>query len=255
MLVDFGLDFLSRAGYFLPNQMGRKRQPVLIQQQLAFARRGGRRPGAGRKPKGERAGVSHKTRGALAARFPVHVTVRLDRGLPRLRDKRTYRVLRDAFAAGCDRFGFRLAQYSVQTNHLHMICEGRDKNALARGMQGLLIRLARALNRLWGRRGRVFADRYHGRILRTPREVRNALCYVLNNARRHAVRLGNALLDPFGTGFWFDGWKETGGRVPQGLTGREEEAPLARARTWLLAMGWRKRGLLGMLEIPAAGAS
>ncbi len=81
-------------------------------QRFAFARRGGRRPGAGRKPKGERPGVSHKTREALAARFPVHVTVRLERGLPGLRDKQTYRALKRAFAAGSDRFGFRLTQYS-----------------------------------------------------------------------------------------------------------------------------------------------
>ena len=58
------------------------------------------------------------------------------------------------------------------------------------GMQGLAIRIARGLNRLWGRKGKVFADRYHDRVLRTPREVRNALAYVLNNARRHAVRCG-----------------------------------------------------------------
>ncbi len=239
----------------MPNKMSRKRRPTPIQQEFAFARCRRRRPGAGRKPKGERAGVSHKTREVLAARFPVHVSVRLERGLPGLRDKQTYRELKRAFAAGCDRFGFRLAQYSVQTNHVHMICEGRDKAALARGMQGLLIRVAKALNRLWARHGRVFADRYHGRILRTPREVRNALCYVLNNARRHAARLGKALLDPFSSGFWFDGWREAGGQMPQGLTDRKEVAPLARARSWLLRVGWRRRGLLGMLEVPAAGAT
>jgi len=189
--------------------------------------------------------VSHRAREKLAAQFPVHVTVRLAKGLPKLRNKRTSRVLKGAFLAGCDRFGFRLAQYSVQTNHLHLICEAKDRAALAKGMQGLSIRVAKALNRLWGRRGRVFADRYHGHILRTPREVRNALCYVLNNARRHAVRLGKALLDPFGTGFWFGGWKETRGRLPAGV---EEEPPLARARTWLLTVGWRRRGLIGMRE-------
>ncbi len=231
----------------------RKRRSIGFQQEFAFARR--RRPGGGRKPKGERAGVSHATREELASRFPVHVTVRLERGLPGLRGKQAYRTLKRAFAAGCDRFGFRMAQYSVQTNHLHMICEATEKNALARGMQGLLIRVAKALNRLWARHGRVFADRYHGRILRTPREVRNALCYVLNNARRHAVRLGKALLDPFGSGFWFDGWKETRGQVPRGLAERGEDAPLARARSWLLTVGWRRRGLLGMCEVPAAGAS
>ncbi|MBI4882173.1 MAG: transposase [Planctomycetes bacterium] len=234
--------------------MNRKRRLIPTQHEFAFARRVHRRPGAGRKPKGERAGVSHKTREALAGRFPVHVTVRLEQGLPRLRDEKTYRALRGAFAAGCDRFGFRLAHYSVQTNHVQMICEGKDKDALARGMQGLLIRLAKALNRLWERHGRVFADRYHARILRTPREVRSALCYVLNNARRHAARLGKALLDPFASGFWFGGWKETAGRQPRGLSERGAAPPLARARTWLLELGWRKRGLISIREVPAAGA-
>ncbi len=100
----------------------------------------------------------------------------------------------------------------------------------------------------------MFADRYHARILRTPREVRSALCYVLNNARRHAARLGKALLDPFASGFWFGGWKETAGRLPRGLSGGDGDPPLPRARTWLLGLGWRKRGLIGMREVPAAGA-
>lgn len=80
-------------------------------------------------------------------------------------------MLRTAFAAGSERFGFRLRQYSVQSDHRHLVVEGKDRRALSRGMQGLLIRIAKGLNRLWGRRGTVFADRYHDRILRTPREV------------------------------------------------------------------------------------
>ncbi len=55
---------------------------------------------------------------------------------PRLRDGKTYRLLKQALLAGCDRFGFRLAHYSVQANHVHLICEGKDKDALARGMGG-----------------------------------------------------------------------------------------------------------------------
>ena len=54
-------------------------------------------------------------------------------------------------------------------------------------MQGLGIRLAKAINRRLGRKGRVWEDRYHGRPLRTPREVRHGLAYVLLNARKHGV--------------------------------------------------------------------
>ncbi len=112
VILDSHLDFLHRRCYFLLNQMGRRPSSIRVQQQFAFARRGGRRPGAGRKPKGDRAGVSHRTREALAARFPVHVTVRLERGLPGSREKQTYRAVKRVFAAGSDRFGFRLTQYS-----------------------------------------------------------------------------------------------------------------------------------------------
>jgi REP element-mobilizing transposase RayT len=208
---------------------------------------GGQRKGAGRKPKGVSAGVSHRRRAALASRFPVHVTTKLQRGLPPLRSKRAYAVLRAAFAAGCNRAGFRLAHYSVQCNHLHMIVEATNATCLSRGMQGLLIRVARTLNRLWGRSGRVFADRYHDHILRTPREVRHALAYVLNNARRHGIRLKLAI-DSFASGCWFDGWREKPSF--KGLSSIVR--PVAEARTWLLSVGWRKHRLISLEEVPAA---
>ena len=73
-------------------------------------------------------------------------------------------------------------------------------------MQGLLIRIAKGLNRLWKRKGRVFGDRFHG-ALKTPREVRNALAYVLNNARKHRISVPEDEPDAFSSGRWFDGWK------------------------------------------------
>ena len=221
--------------------MAKRRQLV-----MGFMRRGGARPGAGRKPKGEKAGVSHRERAALAARHPVHVTLRLGKGLPRLRNKRAYAVLQESFRKGSERFGFRLCHYSVMGNHMHLIVEAKDRRALSRGMQGLVIRMARGLNRLWERTGKVFSDRYHDRILRTPTEVRNALNYVLNNARRHSLALKWAI-DLFASGPWFDGWRgpEKLVEVPLGV-----DRPTAEAHTWLLVKGWRKRGLLLPTEVP-----
>jgi REP element-mobilizing transposase RayT len=205
---------------------------------------GGRRHGAGRKPKGARAGVSHKTRPALAARFPAHVTLRVRAGLPSLRNPREFGVVRRAFRAGCVKLGYRLVHFSVLGNHAHLLVEAGDKLRLARGMQGLAIRTAKRLNQLWCRKGSVFADRYHARILRTPREVRRALAYVLNNARRHGIRLPADAPDPCSSGAWFDGWRERIAAL----------APDARAttaaRTWLLSLGWRRHGLLGLAETP-----
>ena len=222
------------------------------QGELPFKSWGGPRPGSGRKPKGDRAGVSHLTRSKLSGREPVHVTVRLMKGLPLLRDLEVDRTLRDAFVKGCDRFGFRMTHYSIQNDHLHLIAEMEDRTALSRGMQGLLIRIAKALNKLWGRKGRVFADRYHDHVLESPREVRNAIAYVLHNWRNNGRKHGRRprTLDRFSSGPWFEGWKE---RVTvRGLDGVLR--PIAEAVTWLLRIGWRRHGLIGVTERPGTSS-
>ncbi len=189
--------------------------------------------------------VPHDLREPFQARFPVHVTVRRAAGLPHLRRKEEYRVLRAAFAVGAERAGFRLIEYVVMGDHLHVIVEGGDRRALVRGVSGLLIRCARALNRLWGRKGKVFVDRYHDHVLRTAKEVRAALCYVLQNARRHGERIET--IDRFSSGPWFEGWRETMEIVGAG------PQFLARAKTWLLMAGWLRWGRIGVGEVPRTG--
>jgi REP element-mobilizing transposase RayT len=222
---------------------------------------GGPRKGAGRKRKpGRRKRVPHRVRPKLASRFPVHVNTRLLPGLPRLRGFEIARVLRRAFVNGCNKDRFRICQFSVQGNHLHLICEARDGVALARGVKGWKTRITRALNKLWKRKGTVFDDRYHEEILRTPEQVRNAICYVIQNARRHGQRLPAWAggIDPFSSAWHFDGWRNQ--RWRQGLSPPLEDSaapgdPVAPAHTWLLATGCRrsKNGLIDVTEIPAAG--
>jgi REP element-mobilizing transposase RayT len=158
------------------------------------------------------------------------------------------RELERRFATGCQRPGFRLVHYSLQTNHAHLIVEASDRHALGRGMKSLAARVARAVNRVFRRSGPVLAERYHLRVLRTPTEVRNALRYVLLNARRHARRLATLghRLDPASSARWFDGWK----RGPQPTDAR---SPVATARTWLLRVGWRRHGLLDPADVPGTG--
>ena len=233
----------------------KRREPV--QGALPFRPgRGGARRGAGRKPKGMVAGVSHLQREQLSGRVPVHVTMKLRGGLPKLRQREEYQALRGAFAAGCDkgvRGGgrFRLCHYAVLNDHLHFVVEAEDRDTLARGLQGLLIRIARALNKLWGRKGKVFADRYHSRSLKTPKEVRHALRYVLGNGKKHAaegrhVTVSQAI-DTFTSAPWFDGFAET-------FTVRGIETvvrPITDAKTWMLTLGWKRHGLLSVHELPA----
>ncbi len=220
-------------------------------QQLSLFRRGGARPGAGRKPKGPLAKVAHEARSPLSAHHPVLVTLRLLPEHPNLRCAETLPVMHRAFRGGSDRFGFRLIEFSIQTNHLHLIVEAQDAEALARGMQGLKVRLARRLNRAWGLSGSVFADRYHERILSSPIEVRRALVYTLQNARKHGVLLTG--IDPFSSGRWFDGWKN---RIGRPLTAEEERMlPVVSPGTWLLRIGWRQHGRIGVDEAPAGPKS
>jgi len=212
--------------------------------QLTIFPRGGTRTGAGRKPKGTRALVVHEARMRVTPHDPVILTTRLLPGLPNLRREKTLTMLRAVLAAGSDRFGFRLVEYSIQSNHLHFIAEGEDARSISRGMQGLLVRIAKALNREWGRRGKVLSDRYHARVLRTPRDVRNTLVYVLQNARKHGAQITG--IDAHSSGLWFRGWRDRTARTPR---------PIPAARSWLLRSGWLRWGLLRTDETPAPAVS
>ena len=106
------------------------------------------------------------------------------------------------------------------------------------------------MNSLLERKGRVFSDRYHDRLLNTPAEVRNALAYVLNNARRHAASSGHSRppgwVDPCSSGSDFDGWAS----ALRAWTRYDRGLALPRAQSWLLKEGWRRIGLIRIDEVP-----
>ena len=158
-------------------------------------------------------------------------------------------AVRAAFAKACAREGFRLVHFAVMSNHVHYIVEADDARSLARGMQGLSIRVARGVNRVAGRVGRVFADRYHAEALPTPRQVRHALRYVLLNRQRHnggiRVRFVGGEVDPCSSGAVFDGWARAVSFEER--AGPETTAP---AGTWLLRVGWRRHGAIDPREVP-----
>jgi REP element-mobilizing transposase RayT len=185
--------------------------PAPAQLELAPRTWGGRRKGAGRKPSGRQVGVRHRPRERFATRMAVHVTLRFHRDVGNLRGERQYRAIHRALCDARGRGDLRVIHYSVQATHLHLLVEAERTAALSRGMQGLVIRAARYLNGAEERHGRVFADRYHARLLRTPREVRLCLAYVINNARHHAAQAHatypRTWLDPCSSAAFFDGWR------------------------------------------------
>ena len=207
---------------------------------------GGRREGAGRKRiVGRRRRVAHCKRARFDRLTPVHVTVRVVRGLPTLRSLRAARALKSAFLAGRERGDFRLVHFSVMSNHLHLVVEAENSRALTRGMQGLLVRIARHLNSALNRRGRVFADRFHSRVLGSTLDVRNTLLYVLNNARRHSIHFsGN--VDPYSSAAWFHRWRATEPTA--------RSAPVASPRSWQLTDATLPHGRLDPRATPRAGS-
>ena len=188
-----------------------------------------RRHKGGRPPKGAREGVPHLRREELSRHHAVHVTLRTVAGVGGMRRQRVVSAIEEAFRSARVRFGMRIVHYSIQGNHLHLLVEAEDRAALARGMQGLAIRVAKTLNRLFARAGQVWADRYHAHVLRTRREAANALRYLLGNFSRHAAQWGDAVArfaDAFSS-IRFLGFAPA-------------DAPVAAPRSWLLRIGWRE---------------
>ena len=216
---------------------------------------GGRRDHAGRKKTGKRY-VPHTRREWFGRPRPCHVTLKVRRDVASLRIPRVVRAIEAAFAAGCERGSFRLVHYSIQRDHAHLIVEALDTVKLARGMKSLAARFARAVNRVLRRSGAVLKERYHLEVLDSPRQVRNALSYVLLNLRKHLAqqRVGRALgmprtaFDDASSARWFDGWR--GGRRDGFESGLVGPRPVSPARTWLLQTGWRRHGLVDPVEIP-----
>src|SRR5688572_28997458 len=177
--------------------------------QLALARTagwGGCRRGAGRPPiAGRRRPVPHRARVKHKAAHPLHLTLRARDGLPSLRVPRLFEAIRESIRLA-SRAEFRVVHFSVQGDHLHFLVEAQDESALSSGARGLSIRIARALNRTLGRSGAVWGDRYHARALKTPRETRHAVVYVLMNFKKHRPHDGRPF-DPCSSAPWFEGFR------------------------------------------------
>jgi hypothetical protein len=281
---------------------GGRSRIVANQGELAFRAWGGARRGAGRKPKGERALIPHDARPAHVERYPLLITTRLLPGLQSLRRAEEAALIRAALArtnecavaraaalaaAGAEALAnettdpgqqargngrrparakgsapFQVVHHSIQSNHLHLIVEAGDRNELTAGMRGLLVRIARTLNRLWGRRGSVFADRFHERVLASPRQVRNALVYVLQNLRKHGIAMREP--DPFSSGPEFEGWsgpptqgrREAGREGSSGTLTVSADGARIRGRAWIRAESSRDvsrnraPGIRGSTEAP-----
>ncbi len=226
-------------------------------------RRGGKRKGAGRPPKGPRSSERHKRRPTVDPRNPLHVTLRVVTAVGSLRKRDIFHAIGYAtiVAAAEKHERFRIVHLSIQSTHIHLMVEAGSNAALSNGMKAFEISAAKLINRalrqrgIRRRKGQVFADRYNARALTSPRAVRNVLCYVLNNWRHHGeharLKTRDWKIDPYSSALAFPDWKE---REASPILYRPPPNYLAlvtwRPRTWLLREGWKRHGLISIHEIP-----
>jgi REP element-mobilizing transposase RayT len=231
------------------------REPLLTPQlslDLRPRTRGGARLGAGRPPKkpSERSRAPHVTRASHRKGDPAHITLRVGRRIPSLRRQVLARLVQRALFKQRSKLeaeaaeAFQVVHFTIQDDHLHLIVEAADKRKLARGVMGLEIRIARSLNKALGRKGRFWAERYHRHDLRTPTETRNALRYVLLNVKKH-YRLHGDFADHCSSATTFDGFSR-----PPLMSDGGAHWPRVAPRTWLLGVGWRRRGLIDPADAP-----
>jgi REP element-mobilizing transposase RayT len=232
------------------------------------------------RPKKARSGVPHDTRPAFEKARALHITLRVLDVIGRLRTRSAYMAIREAAITVLKHDAFRVVHLSIEGTHLHLLVEASNRAALSTGMQAFAISAAKHLNAAFSktggwwarkraarlgqvlpkrRKGRVFSDRYHETFIRSPRQARHALAYVLNNWRRHredrAERARDWLIDPFATGWAFDGWKERADApFAWKLRNTYQPIPVRMPRTWLLRIGWRMHGLIGVREAPGPQA-
>lgn len=215
--------------------------------QVTFAdrptRAGKRRKAPGRKA-APNAKIRHRVRPIHRSYHPLHITLRAMAGIPSFRQQSLYAAFESTFR-NTRRSDFRIIEYSVQGNHVHLIVEATDKRALSSGMKSFTVRANCRVNAKLGRRsGRIWSDRYHRRDLTSPRQVRNALVYCLSNYKKHTQTKTRGLrIDSASSARWFLGWS-----IPR--TRSDGPRPTEEAQTFLLRIAWQRHGLVHPSETP-----
>lgn len=146
---------------------------------------GGKREGAGRKRVAPRPLVPHRPRQRFETPEAIFVTFRVTSTTCNMRRQRPFTVLKRVFKKARERFGTRILQFAVLGNHIHLAVEAPNTKTLSRAMKGLGVRIARNLNRLMERAGRVIDHRHHSSVIMTVKRAMKVLRYIRENYRKH----------------------------------------------------------------------
>ena len=139
-------------------------------------KRGGLRPGCGRK-RIHSQGVAHRRREKITARTALHINFKVRASI---RNKHCLNILKRAIRNSRSK-GLRVVHFSLQSNHVHLIVEATHNAILTKGIRSLTITFSKGIAR-----GQIQMERYHLHVLKTVRETKNALHYVLLNEQKHS---------------------------------------------------------------------
>ena len=178
---------------------------------------------------------------------PHHLTQRGNNRQPVFFVDDDRRVYLELLREQAERFELAVVGYCLMTNHIHLVVTPLHEQSLAKAIGSTHLKYTRYINRLHGRCGHLWQDRFFSSPLdgeyfwramryveRNPvraRLVRRAWRYAWSSAAAH-VRGKDAtgLLD-------LADWREAVGSVgdwSQWLTRPEDEAVVARLRRWTL---------------------
>lgn len=143
--------------------------------QTKFNFHGGHRKNSGRKRIHSK-GVAHRTRETVRPYTPLHINFKFK---TQIKKKSSLRILKRALF-NARRKGLRIVHFSMQSNHIHLIVEAANNNILTSGMRALTVTFAKGL-----KKGKVQIERYHLHVLKTKREVKHAVYYVMFNQHKH----------------------------------------------------------------------
>ena len=85
------------------------------------------------------------------------------------------------------RFGLRVLNYIVTSNHVHLLVRDRGKGEIARSMQLIAGRTGQEYNRRKGRQGAFWEDRYHASAVDGEAYLARCLTYIDLNMVRAGV--------------------------------------------------------------------
>ena len=208
--------------------------------QLSFEMRshGGSRKRSGRKKRIENE-PKHVARAEVDSRIPMHISFKLIPGTPCLRTPKFMKEFA-LILANARRRGLRVQQYTIESNHIHLLAEADSNSQVSRGMSSLKISIVWALRRIFMYHGRVFVERYFVVHLKSPTQMRNALRYVLFNHAKHTkcAFFADVYSSIFGFGDAHEFAEVRAERAPPWFAAIARE--LADAKTWMQKTGWRR---------------